>query len=111
MKTSYMMVLDMDMWLSKESYEILLQLPQEIQQDTRTAIVIPAFFHTGWTIQNGTLEEQVQSVIHRIPFSMDDLIKCVDNGKCSKEKKNLFTHVNNGSFILYVALCANKMDS
>ena len=62
-------------------------------KSTRTAIVIPAFFHTGWTIANGTLEEQVNSIIHRIPFTMDELIHCVDIHKCSSRKKNLFTHV------------------
>ena len=62
-------------------------------KSTRTAIVIPAFFHTGWTIANGTLEEQVNSILHRIPFTMEELMHCVDIQKCAPRKKNLFTHV------------------
>ena len=75
------------------SYQTLLTLPEEIKQSTRTAVIIPAFFHTGWTITNGTLQEQVASVLNRIPFSMSDLLECVKISKCSPMKKGLFTHV------------------
>ena len=75
------------------SYQTLLTLPEEIKQSTRTAVIIPAFFHTGCTITNGTLQEQVASVLNRIPFSMSDLLECVKISKCSPMKKGLFTHV------------------
>lgn len=81
------------------SYQTLLELPEEITKSTRTAVVIPAFFHTGWTIANGTLQEQVNSVIDRIPFSMSDLLTCVKIHKCSANKKGLFTHVPNDASI------------
>ena len=70
-RTSHFLLLDMDMWLSgippsipssaDQSYEILLALPPVIWQDPKAAVVIPAWFHTGWTIANGTLPEQVNS--------------------------------------------------
>lgn len=70
--TSHMIVLDMDMWLSsgdwecslilEDSYETLLRLPDDIKNDKRAALVIPAFFHTGWQIKNGTLMAQVNSL-------------------------------------------------
>ena len=41
------------------SYEKLKSLTDIC--DETTAVIIPAFFHTGWTIANGTFEEQVQS--------------------------------------------------
>ncbi len=112
-RTNHFAVLDMDMWMSgtvellflhiEKSYEAILSLPLEIQSDPRTAVIIPAFFHTGWDIFNGTLDEQVNSyqsmsiltssVIHRIPFTMKELIQCQTKGKCSYMKKHLFTHV------------------
>lgn len=92
-RTSHFIVLDMDMWMSQGSYQTLLTLPEEIKQSTRTAVIIPAFFHTGWTITNGTLQEQVASVLNRIPFSMSDLLECVKISKCSPMKKGLFTHL------------------
>ena len=70
-RTSHFLLLDMDMWLSgippsipssaDQSYEVLLALPPVIWQDPKAAVVIPAWFHTGWTIANGTLPEQVNS--------------------------------------------------
>lgn len=70
--TSHMIVLDMDMWMSsgdwvcllilEDSYETLLRLPENIAMDRKAALVIPAFFHTGWEIKNGTLMEQVDSL-------------------------------------------------
>lgn len=48
-------------FIVEDSYETLLNLPDSIAKDTRTAVVIPAFFHTGWKIRNGTLSEQVES--------------------------------------------------
>ena len=45
------------------SYETVLQTPPEITQDPKAIIIVPAFFHTGWTIANGTLEEQVASYV------------------------------------------------
>ena len=112
-RTNHFAVLDIDMWMSgivesislhtEKSYEAILSLPSEIQSDPRTAVIIPAFFHTGWSIFNGTLVEQVNSyqsmsiltssIIHRIPFSMKDLIQCQTKGKCSFVKNHLFTHV------------------
>ena len=80
-------------WSLEGSYQTLRTLPDEIKQSTRTAVIIPAFFHTGWTIANGTLQEQVASVFNRIPFSMTDLLDCVKRRKCSPVKKGLFTHV------------------
>lgn len=38
-----------------------MTIPSVILNDSRNAIVIPSFFHTGWTMANGTLEEQVNS--------------------------------------------------
>ena len=31
---------------------------------------------------------------YRIPYTMEDLFKCVKKGKCNLLKKNLFTHVS-----------------
>lgn len=69
----------------------------------KTTVVIPAFFHTGWPIVNGTFEEQVNSLVFpigfdcrvrdKIPFTMDELLKCYAEKRCSFQKKNLFTHV------------------
>ena len=36
-----------------------MKLPKDVLGDKKRAVVIPAFFHTGWEIANGTLEEQV----------------------------------------------------
>lgn len=81
-RTSHFAVLDIDMWLSgrkwrcvivspsscemyclsvDQSYETVLKTPPEVTEDPKTVIIIPAFFHTGWKIANGTLEEQVES--------------------------------------------------
>lgn len=69
--TTHFIVLDMDMWMGsrntvlerviEDAYRTLLDLPREVLESYKTTVVIPAFFHTGWTIANGTLEEQVQS--------------------------------------------------
>ncbi|KAK8796649.1 hypothetical protein WA588_000777, partial [Blastocystis sp. NMH] len=91
-RTSHFLMLDIDMWMSENSYERILALPPEIKNDPKTAVVVPAFFHTGWSIFNGTFQEQLQSVLHRIPFSMQDLIQCNNKRKCSNVKKHLFTH-------------------
>ena len=76
-----------------QSYETLLKLPSSITSSTRTAVVIPAFFHTGWKIANGTMEEQVASVRSRIPFTMSELLSCIRSKQCASSKKGLFTHV------------------
>lgn len=70
-RTTHFIVLDMDMWMGsrntvlervvEDAYRTLLDLPKEVLESYKTTVVIPAFFHTGWTIANGTLEEQVQS--------------------------------------------------
>ena len=80
-----------------------MDLPSVITEDPFAVVVIPAFFHTGWRIANGTLEQQVESlvftssisfrVIHRIPYTMNDLLKCINIKKCNFIKKHLFTHV------------------
>lgn len=87
----------------ENSYEEVLSLPRDIQMNPRIAIIIPAFFHTGWSIYNGTLVEQVNSydlmldlknrVLDRIPFTMKELLQCHAKGKCAPVKKHLFTHV------------------
>ena len=48
----------------EHSYETVLQTPPEVTNDPKAAIIVPAFFHTGWTIANGTLEEQVASYVN-----------------------------------------------
>ena len=68
-RSTHYVYLDIDMWPSRSpiisslpveySYEKLKELV-DVCDDT-TAVIIPAFFHTGWTIANGTFEEQVQS--------------------------------------------------
>lgn len=70
-RTTHFLLIDMDMWLSRRcsggvsrvegSYEALMALPSFVLEDPRAAVVIPAFFHTGWRIANGTLLEQVNS--------------------------------------------------
>ena len=80
-----------------------MELPSVITEDPFAVVVIPAFFHTGWRIANGTLEQQVESwvlssfvrfsVIHRIPYTMNDLQRCIKIRKCNYIKKHLFTHV------------------
>ena len=70
-RTTHFVFLDFDMWPSgitadicwilENAYEILRDLPREILEDKKTAVVIPAFFHKKWNIANGTLEEQFNS--------------------------------------------------
>ncbi|KAM7454642.1 hypothetical protein BLSTO_04599 [Blastocystis sp. subtype 1] len=91
--TTHFIVLDMDMWMGKNSYQQLLSLPHEVLDSYKTTVVIPAFFHTGWPIVNGTFEEQVNSVRDKIPFTMEELLKCYAEKRCSFQKKNLFTHL------------------
>lgn len=90
--TSHFVLVDIDMWFSYSSYEVLMELPSVITEDPFAVVVIPAFFHTGWRIANGTLEQQVESVIHRIPYTMNDLQRCIKIRKCNYVKKHLFTH-------------------
>ncbi|KAK8791338.1 hypothetical protein WA171_002285 [Blastocystis sp. BT1] len=89
-RSTHYVYLDIDMWPSQYSYEKLKELV-DVCDDT-TAVIIPAFFHTGWTIANGTFEEQVQSVSSRIPFSLSNLVSCVRAKKCCQFKKGVFTH-------------------
>ena len=91
-RTSHFICLDMDMWMSCKK-SLRLKLPSSITSSTRTAVVIPAFFHTGWKIANGTMEEQVASVRSRIPFTMSELLSCIRSKQCASSKKGLFTHV------------------
>ena len=95
--------------MAENSYEILHSLPEEVTSDMRTAVVIPAFFHTGWNITNGTFIEQVRSYVmlctlhssveKRIPYTIPELISCLSVKMCSHMKLNLstkkflFTHV------------------
>ena len=45
----------------EHSYEILKNTPSVLLDDPKVVIAIPSYFHTGWTIANGTLEDQVNS--------------------------------------------------
>lgn len=46
----------------------------------------------------------------RIPFTMDELMQCVQNKQCSPFKKGLFTHVLNMES-LYLVICITEVDS
>ena len=46
----------------------------------------------------------------RIPFTMDELMKCIQNNKCSPFKKGLFTHVLNMK-CLDIVICITRVDS
>lgn len=46
----------------------------------------------------------------RIPFTMDELMQCIQNSKCSPFKKGLFTHVLNMK-CLDIVICITGVDS
>ena len=46
----------------------------------------------------------------RIPLTMDELMECIQNNKCSPFKKGLFTHVLNMK-CLDIVICITRVDS
>lgn len=62
--TSHYLLLDMDMMISKDSYETILQLPSDAVSNGKNAFVLPAFFSHNWELPDLPLEEQMKTYFH-----------------------------------------------
>lgn len=103
--TSHYIVLDMDVWLSESSYDLLKEIPRFVLMQPKTAIILPLFFfdrsqfldHCSSVYSCLLLSFLVPSVIVRaldfFPKTKQDLTACIANSVCLSSKMGIRTHV------------------
>lgn len=101
--TSHYLLMDMDMMISKNSYETIRQLPPDAVSNGKHAFVLPAFFSQNWELPDLPLEDQMKtffsillfiiSVLKQVPYTPNELLECRKKSRCLERKPRLFTHV------------------
>lgn len=61
--TSHYLLIDMDMMISKNSYETLRKLPPDIVEPANHVFVLPAFFSRQWELPDLPLQQQMEAYI------------------------------------------------
>ena len=104
--TSHYIVLDMDVWLSTSSVDLIASIPPSLLRQRNVAILLPLFFFDRdrftllcSSIRSCALLFRSNSLLMRrmldyFPNTKRELFACIASGVCLTSKPNIRTHVN-----------------